>query len=145
MHAPRCFALSTVVALCVAVNAPLAVANSSQSVPGSPLQSIHPAQSITYKTLPHFNQKKVAVTRNQTLIPTLQVVLHRTPMASAIATQQLTGKLDPHACGDPAGNCESSLLNIGRRIANYPEPVALSLFGTSLLGIAGVARRRFTR
>jgi hypothetical protein len=141
MSAPRFFALSTVMAMCAI--APFAAADSHRSLPDSQLLSQKAVLRVVSQT--QTNRKATSLSRNETTWANLKPG-HRRLMAGAVAVQQLPGKLDPRACNDPSENCEPlSLVSIGRRIAKYPEPAALSLFGTSLLGIAGVTRRRFFR
>ena len=143
MSAPRFFALTTVVALCAAT-APLAAADSHRSLPDSQLLSKTAVLRVLAQAQTH--HKITSLGRNETTWAKLQPGPHRRALAAAAMVQQFPGKMDPHACSDPTGNCEPlSLLSIGRRIAKYPEPAALSLFGTSLLGIATVTRRRFLR
>ena len=148
MCAPRFFTLLTVVALCAAI-APLAAADSHRSLPDSQLLSSQLLSKTTVLRVVSQTQthhRTISLGRNETTLAKLQPASHRRAIAGAAAVQQFPGKMDPRACSDPTGNCEPlSLLSIGRRIARYPEPAALSLFGTSLLGIAGVTRRRFFR
>lgn len=147
MLARRCFALSTVAALCAATIAPLALANSNTSLPGPRLKSRYTLLRVAAPLERRVEQKGTARHgRVQGTFASLQMGAHQAPLATAVAAPQLTEKLDPHACTDPTASCEPfSLLSLGRRLAKYPEPAALSLFGTSLLGIAGVTRRRFFR
>jgi len=144
MSAPRFFALSTVLALCAAATAPPAVADSHRFFPDSQLLTKRAVLRVVSQT--ETNHKTTSRGRTETAWANLRPASHRRVIAGALAVQQFPGKVDARACSDPAENCEPlSLLSIGRRIAKYPEPAALSLFGTSLLGIAGVTRRRFFR
>jgi len=143
MFAPRFFVLSTVVALCAAATAPLAAADSHRSLLDSQLLTKMAVLRVVSQS--PTSHKTTSLGRNETTWAGLPAS-HRRVITGAVAVQQLPGKIDPRACSDPTENCEPlSLLSIGRRIAKYPEPAALSLFGTSLLGIAGVTRRRFFR
>ena len=146
MSAARCFALSTVVALCAAATAPLVAADSDRSLPGPQLASKTAFVRLVSQTHAQPDPKTAALSRSETRFASLRTGRHPRVTASAVAAQQFTTKLDPRTCSDPTENCNPwSLVSIGRRIAKYPEPAALSLFGTSLLGIAGVTRRRFFR
>jgi hypothetical protein len=145
MFPARFLTLSAVVALCAAATAPLAAADSHRSLAGSHLASKRAILLLTSSTQAQSDQKAIRLGGKDTTLAGLHLGSHRRVMASAAGIRQL-GNMDPHACGDPGQNCEPlSLMSVARRIAKYPEPAALSLFGTSLLGIAGVTRRRFLR